>query len=136
MTTAGNSDKTSSQAGRHTPPRRNTGKQDEDAGGESGYSAEVARQVGEATVALGERLRDPGVAHNVEEIEKVLRGFSLTMEGMSNGLTGVTEWLRAAGHVGPLSGHSSVMSERLSHIGKELSRLADAVEKAQEQEAG
>lgn len=83
-------------------------------------------------MALGERLRDPSVPHSVEEIEKVMRGFSLTVEGMSTGLGGVTEWLRAAGHVGPLSGHASVMSERLAHIGKELTRLAEAIEQAQQ----
>ncbi|MEB3370897.1 hypothetical protein [Saccharopolyspora mangrovi] len=132
MTAAGHSDHSSSQAGKHGPPARRSGRRGEDGGGESGYSSEVARQVGEATVALGERLRDPGVAHSVEEIEKVMRGFSLTVEGMSGGLSGVTEWLRAAGHVGPLSGHASVMAERLSHIGKELSRLADAIEQAQQ----
>jgi hypothetical protein len=131
MTAAGHSDNTPPQAGRHTPPRRSGTRRSTDAS-ESGYSAEVAWQVGEAAVALGERLRDPAVAHTVEEIEKVMRGFSLTVEGMSVGLDGVTEWLRAAGHVGPLSGHASVMSERLSHIGKELGRLAEAIERAQQ----
>ncbi|MEV0697853.1 hypothetical protein AB0I53_08030 [Saccharopolyspora sp. NPDC050389] len=91
----------------------------------------MAWQVGEAAAALGDRLRDPAVPHSVEEIEQVMRGFSLTVEGMAVGCGGVTEWLRAAGHAGPLSGHASVMSERLSHIGKELTRLADAIEKAQ-----
>ncbi|MDA3630979.1 hypothetical protein [Saccharopolyspora oryzae] len=132
MTSAGHSESTPSQAGKHTPPRRSGTRRGEESG-EQGYSAEVAWQVGEATVALGERLRDPSVPHNVPEIEKVMRGFSLTVEGMSAGVGGVTEWLRAAGHVGPLSGHASVMAERLSHIGKELTRLAEAIEQAQQQ---
>lgn len=134
MTAAGHSESTPQQAGRHTPPRRSGTRRNEDSG-ESGYSSEVAGQVGEAVTALGERLRDPAVAHSVEEIEKVMRGFSTTVEGMANGVGGVTEWLRAAGHVGPLSGHASVMAERLSHIGKELARLAEAIERAQ-QKAG
>ncbi|GAA0530021.1 hypothetical protein GCM10011581_29470 [Saccharopolyspora subtropica] len=87
--------------------------------------------MGEATAALGDRLRDPAVPHSVEEIEKIMRGFALTVESMSRGMGGVTEWLRAAGHAGPLSGHASVMAERLSHIGKELGRLAAAIEQAQ-----
>ncbi|QIZ38265.1 hypothetical protein FDZ84_31625 [Saccharopolyspora sp. ASAGF58] len=130
MTAAGPSDNTPPQAGRHTPPRRSGTRRSADSG-ESGYSAEVSWQVGEAASALGDRLRDPAVAHTVEEIEQVMRGFSLTADGMSVGCAGVTEWLRAAGHAGPLSGHASVMAERLSHIGKELARLAEAIEKAQ-----
>ncbi len=130
MTAAGHSDNTPTQAGRHTPPRRSGTRRSADSG-ESGYSAEVAWQVGEATSALGDRLRDPAVPHTVEEIEKVVRGFSMTVEGMATGVGGVTEWLRAAGHAGPLSGYASVMTERLSHIGKELARLAEAIEQAQ-----
>ncbi|WP_188987917.1 hypothetical protein [Saccharopolyspora thermophila] len=130
MTAAGHSDNTPLQAGRHTPPRRAGARRGDDSS-ELGYSAEVAWQVGEATAALGDRLRDPAVPHSVEEIEKIMRGFALTVESMSRGMGGVTEWLRAAGHAGPLSGHASVMAERLSHIGKELGRLAAAIEQAQ-----
>ncbi|EQD85501.1 hypothetical protein N599_14465, partial [Saccharopolyspora erythraea D] len=73
---------------------------------------------------------DPAVAHSVAEIEEVARGFSAVADGMSQGMGGVTEWLRAAGHVGPVSGHASVMADRLSHVSKELTRLAEAIEQA------
>ncbi|MEY8038032.1 MULTISPECIES: hypothetical protein [Saccharopolyspora] len=92
----------------------------------------MAWQVGDATTALGARLSDPGVAHSVEEIEQVMRGFSAAVEGMSTGVTGVTEWLRAAGHAGALSGHASVVADRLAHASKELTRLAEVIDQAQQ----
>ncbi|MCX2732689.1 hypothetical protein OOZ19_20830 [Saccharopolyspora sp. NFXS83] len=95
------------------------------------YTAEVAAQIGEAAQVLGERLQDPAMPHSVEDLEHVTRGFATTVEGMSAGVAGITEWLRAAGHAGALSGHASVMSERLSHISRELARLADAVDAAE-----
>lgn len=131
MTATGHSDdKQPQQSGRHGPERR-SGAQQGSGSGQTGQSAEIAWQVSEASAALAERLRDPSVAHSVEEIEKVLRGFSATVEGMSDGVGGITEWLRAAGHAGQVTGHSSVMSERMSHVGKELQRLAEAVRQAQ-----
>lgn len=93
-------------------------------------SAAVAAQVGDATSQLGAHLADPAVAHTVEEIEQVARGFSEAVQGMAQGLGGVTEWLRATGYAGPLSGHSSVVADRLVHAGRELTRLAEAISEA------
>lgn len=100
-------------------------------GDDGRYTVEVAAQIGEAAQVLGERLQDPEMPHSVEDLEHVTRGFATTVEGMSAGVAGITEWLRAAGHAGTLSGHASVMSERLSHISRELARLADAVDAAE-----
>ncbi|GAA4832993.1 hypothetical protein [Saccharopolyspora rosea] len=130
MTVAGHSDKQSPQSGRHGPAGRSGARRSAESG--QGYSAEVAGQVGEASAALGQRLRDPAVAHDVAEIEQVLRGFSTAVEGMADGVGGVTEWLRAAGHAGPLSGHASVVADRLAHAGRELERLAEAIGQARE----
>jgi hypothetical protein len=82
---------------------------------------------------LGVRLRDPAIAHSVEEIGHVTRGFSVAVDGMAHGLGGITEWLRAAGHAGPLSGHASVVADRLAHAGRELTRLAEAISEAERQ---
>ena len=133
MTAAGHSDKQRAHNGRHTPPRRGGARRSAESGEvETGYSAEVAAQLGEAAAQLGARLGDPSVAHSVAEIEQVARGFSVVAGGMADGMGGITEWLRAAGHVGPLSGHASVMADRLAHVSKELIRLAEAIEQAQE----
>lgn len=99
---------------------------------ESGFSAEVASQVGDAVSQLGVRLCDPAVAHSVPELEQVARGFSLAVDGMAQGLTGITEWLRAAGHTGPVSAHSSVVADRLAHVSRELARLAEAIQEAEQ----
>lgn len=125
------------QSGRRTPPRRAEARRDVDAAEparEQGYSAEVARQVADATTALGQRLVDPSVAHSVEEMERVVRGFAEAVHGMADGVNGTTEWLRASGHTGELSGHASVVSERMVHIGLELDRLAEAVQRARTEE--
>lgn len=99
---------------------------------ESGFSAEVASQVGDALSQLGARLCDPAVAHSVPELEHVTRGFSVAVDGMAQGLGGITEWLRAAGHVGPVSAHASVVSDRLAHVGRELTMLAEAIREAEQ----
>lgn len=132
MTDVEGSAEQSSQQGRHTPPRRAGTRRSADSGqpSDQGYSADMAHQVGEAVAALAQRLVDPSVAHSVEEVEHVMRGFSTTVEGMADGIGGVTEWLRAAGHAGALSGHASVVSERMVHISRELERLADAARQA------
>ncbi len=95
-------------------------------------SAAVASQVGEATSQLGAHLADPAVAHTVEEIEQVARGFSEAVDGMAQGLGGITEWLRATGYSIPLSGHSSVVADRLVHAGRELTRLAEAIAQSEQ----
>lgn len=133
MTATGHSDdKQPPQSGRHGPERRSGARRGADSG-QTGQSAEISWQVSEASAALAERLRDPSVAHSVEEIEQVLRGFSATVGGMSDGVGGITEWLRAAGHTGQLTGYSSVVTERMSHLGKELQRLAEAIQGAQDE---
>ncbi|MFR9729860.1 hypothetical protein ACL03H_11580 [Saccharopolyspora sp. MS10] len=101
------------------------------AGDEGGYTAEVALQVGEAAQVLGERLRDPALPHGVEDLAGITRGFAATAEGMAAGVAGITEWLRAAGHAGTLSGHASVVADRLGHVGRELDMLAEAVRAAE-----
>ncbi|MCA1195665.1 MULTISPECIES: hypothetical protein [unclassified Saccharopolyspora] len=98
---------------------------------DGGYTAEVALQVGEAARVLGERLGDPAMPHSVADLELATRGFAATAEGMAAGVAGVTEWLRATGHAGALSGHASVVAERLVHVSRELTRLADAVDAAE-----
>ncbi|GAA2792882.1 hypothetical protein [Saccharopolyspora taberi] len=132
MTAAGHSDKQRAHNGRHTPPRRGARRSAESGEVETGYSAEIAAQLGEASAQLGARLVDPAVAHSVAEVEQVARGFSVVADGMAEGMGGVTEWLRAAGHAGPLSGHASVVADRLAHVSKELTRLAEAIEKARQ----
>ncbi len=97
-------------------------------------SAAVAAQVGEATAQLGAHLADPAVAHTVEEFEQVTRGFSEAVDGMARGLGGITEWLRATGYAVPLSGHSSVVADRLAHAGRELTLLAEAIARAEQDE--
>lgn len=104
------------------------GAQDADGGG---YSAQVAAQLGQVCGQLADRLKDPAVAHSIAEIQQVANGFSATVEGMADGLGGITEWLRASGHAGPLSGHSSVVQDRLTHASRELARLAEAIEQAE-----
>lgn len=94
-------------------------------------SAAIASQVGQATGQLGSHLADPAVAHTVEEIEQITRGFSEAADGMARGLGGITEWLRATGHPVPLSGHSSVVADRVLHAGRELTRLAEALARAE-----
>ncbi len=121
-----------SSSARRSVTRRSA---EEPAAEQKGYSAEVSQQVAEAVTTLAGRLADPSVAHSVEEIERVMRGFSTTVEGMAEGLDGLTEWLRAAGHAGALSGHASVVSERMVHLGRELTRLAEAVQQAQRGES-
>jgi hypothetical protein len=98
---------------------------------EAGFSAEVASQVGDALTQLGVRLCDPAVAHSVPELQHVTRGFSTAVDGMAHGLGGITEWLRAAGYSGPVSAHSSVVADRLAHVGRELAMLAEAIDEAQ-----
>lgn len=98
---------------------------------DSEYSVEVAAQVSEAMTQLGALLSDPGVAHTMQELEQVTNGFSATAEAMAQGLSGITEQLRAAGYAGPLSGHSSVVADRLVHASRELTRLAEAMSEAQ-----
>lgn len=127
MTTAG---RFGEQADTARPSRRAARRSAEST--ESGFSAEVATQVGDALSQLGARLCDPAVAHSVPELERVTRGFSVAVDGMAHGLGGITEWLRAAGHVGPVSAHASVVADRLAHVGRELAMLADAVQEAQE----
>lgn len=97
----------------------------------SGYSAQVAAQMGEVSEQLAARLKDPAVAHSIAEIQEIATGFSATLHGMADGLGGITEWLRASGHAGPLSGHASVVQDRLSHVGRELTRLAEAIDEAE-----
>lgn len=96
-----------------------------------GYSAQVAAQLGEVCEQLAHRLQDPAVAHSISEIQQVATGFSATVHGMADGLGGVTAWLRASGHAGPLSGHASVVQDRLTHVGRELARLAEAIDEAE-----
>ncbi|MEU6132700.1 hypothetical protein ABZ805_26280 [Saccharopolyspora sp. NPDC047091] len=98
---------------------------------DGGYTAEVALQVGEAAHVLGERLGDPAMSHSIADLEQSTRGFAATAEGMAAGVAGITEWLRAAGHAGALTGHASVVAERLVHVSRELTRLADAVDAAE-----
>lgn len=94
------------------------------------YSVEVATEVGEAMAQLAARLSDPAVAHTIGEIEQVTHGFAATADAISHGLGGITEQLRAAGHAGPLSGHASVVADRLVHASRELTRLAEALGQA------
>lgn len=113
------------QTARHGPARRAAGQPDAGSG-------EVASQLGDVAAQLATQIRDPGVAHSIEEIEEVTRGFSAAVEGMAAGLGGITEWLRASGHAGSLSGHSSVVQDRLAHASKELARFAEAVNEAEQ----
>lgn len=110
-------------------PRAGAGEPATDDG--TGYSAQVAAQLGEVCEQLAHRLKDPAVAHSVSEIQQVATGFSTTVHGMADGLGGITEWLRASGHAGPLSGHASVVQDRLTHVGRELARLAEAIDEAE-----
>lgn len=96
-------------------------------------SSEVASQVGEAAALLGARMGDPGVPHTIEEVAAVTEAFSTAVEGLSDGINGITEWLRAAGHAGPLSGQASAVADRLGHAGREVHRLAEAIEQADQQ---
>lgn len=128
MTTAG---RFGEHAGTTRPSRRASRRSAEAT--ESGFSAEVASQVGDAVSQLGERLCDPAVAHSVPELEHVTRGFSVAVDGMALGVGGITEWLRAAGHVGPVSAHASVVADRLAHVGRELAMLADAIQEAEQE---
>lgn len=117
-------------AAQSAPPRPSTA--DRSRGTDGGaYTAEVAEQVGQAALQLGARLRDPGVPHSVAEIEQVTRGFATTVDGMAEGLAGVNDWLRAAGHAGALTGHAGAVGDRLAHVGRELARLAEAVAAAE-----
>jgi hypothetical protein len=127
MTTAG---RFGEQAGGVRPSRRAARRSAESP--ESGFSAEVASQVGDAVAQLGARLCDPAVAHSVPELEHVTRGFSVAVDGMAQGLGGITEWLRAAGHAGPVSAHASVVADRLAHVGRELAMLAEAIREAEQ----
>lgn len=100
--------------------------------GETGSrTVELTGQVAEAGQWIGARLRDPAVPHTVDEFAQITRGFATTAEGMADGLGGITEWLRAAGHGGALSGHAGVVGERLAHLSRELTRLAEAVDAAE-----
>lgn len=94
-------------------------------------TAELAGQVAEAGRWIGDRLRDPAVPHTVDELAQITRGFNGTVDGLADGLDGITEWLRAAGHAGQLSGHAGAVGEHLAHLGRELARLAEAVEAAE-----
>lgn len=127
MTTAGRFEE---HTGSARPSRRAARRSAEPT--ESGFSAEVASQVGDAVSQLGERLCDPAVAHSVPELEHVTRGFAVAVDGMAQGMGGITEWLRAAGHAGPVSAHSSVVADRLAHVGRELARLAESIREAEQ----
>jgi hypothetical protein len=131
MTSRG-SDEQPTDMARHAPPRRAGARRSAESH-DAGFSADVASQVGEALAQLGARLSDPAVAHSVAEIEQVTRGFSTAVDGMAHGMGGITEWLRAAGHAGPVSGHASVVADRLVHVARELTRLAEAINQAEQQ---
>lgn len=75
------------------------------------------------------------MAHSIAEIQQIATGFSGTVDGMAEGIGGITEWLRASGHAGPLSGHASVVQDRLAHVARELARLAEAIDQAEHGEA-
>ncbi|KEI43887.1 hypothetical protein [Saccharopolyspora rectivirgula] len=92
---------------------------------------EVAEQIGQAAAELAQHLQDPAVLLSVPDTEQVLRSFSTAVQGMADGVTGITEWLRAAGHAGSLSGHSSAVADRLEHTARELAWLAETVQRAQ-----
>lgn len=106
-----------------------------DTGSESEYTVELSARVAEAMSQLAARLNDPGIVHSMSEIDEITQGFSTTTEAMSQGLVGITEQLRAAGYAGPLSGHASVVADRLAHAGRELTRLAETVQQAQSDES-
>lgn len=132
--TAGHSEGQPAKAGRHTPPRQSGPRRNSAFdGAEHGLSAQIAAEVGDAARQLGARLGDPAIAHSVEEIAEVTHGFSVAVEGMADGLGGITEWLRASGHAGPLSGHASVVADRLGHVADELARLTQAINQANRQ---
>ncbi len=118
-------DPTSSASGRSAARRGGTG--------EPVAAAEIAAELGEAAAALGKQLRDPALARTVEEFEEISRGFAATTEGMAEGISGMTEWLRAAGHAGTVTGNTSVVADRLSHIGNELNRLCEVLRQAEQQ---
>lgn len=91
---------------------------------------EIASEVGEAAAALGRRLRDPALGYDVDEIERVTQCLAATVAGVATGVEGITEWLRAAGYAGALSGHSSAVADRLAHAGDELALLTQAIGRA------
>lgn len=93
-------------------------------------SAEIAAEVGEATKQLAARLANPDIAHTVEDIEAITQGLATTVAGAADGVTAMTAWMRTAGHGGALSGHTSVVADRLAHAGDELARLTQAVGQA------
>jgi hypothetical protein len=128
MTTAGRFGEQTDSA----RPSRRAARRSAESSTDPGFSAEVASQVAEALSQLGVRLCDPSVAHSVPELENVTSGFSTAVEGMAQGMGGITEWLRAAGHVGPVSAHASVLSDRLAHVARELAMLAEAIQDAQQ----
>lgn len=126
MTPAGTSAGRGSEDYRSTSPRR-SGTRRSSGASDSDVTADIAAQIGEAAHQLGSRLADPSTPHTVDELEAVTQGFSHTVAGMAEGLAGITEWLRAAGYAGRLSGHCCVVGERLTHLSKELHRLSEAI---------
>lgn len=93
--------------------------------------AEVAEQVGEATKQLGEQLRDPGSAYTTEELERIIGGLAKTVTATAVGLDAITEWLRATGQTGALSGQVGAVAERLGYAGDEIALLIGVLHQAQ-----
>ncbi|APU14376.1 hypothetical protein UA75_11665 [Actinoalloteichus sp. GBA129-24] len=92
--------------------------------------ADVAQEVGEAARQLGDQLSDTNAMHSLADIERIVAGLAAAVTGAADGLDGITQWLRSTGYGGDLSGHASVVAERLAHAGGELGLLVDAVHKA------
>ncbi len=98
--------------------------------GEHTRSVDLATELGRASTRLATRLADPALVHTVDDLEAITDGFATTAAGLAEGVTAMAAWMRTAGHGGTLSGHTSVVADRLAHAGHELDRLRQAVAQA------
>ncbi|MBA8824678.1 hypothetical protein FHX42_002025 [Saccharopolyspora lacisalsi] len=126
---AGGFDRTS------VPPhhcRRESARRDAQPGtdGEHTVSVDLATELGRASTRLATRLADPALVHTIGDLEAITDGFATTVGGLAEGVTAMAAWMRTAGHGGTLSGHTSVVADRLAHAGDELDRLRQAVAQA------
>lgn len=71
-----------------------------------------------------------------DEVASVTDSFATAVAGLTEGLHGITRWLRTSGHAGVLSGHSSAVTDRLAHAGHEVQRLAEVLAQADRAVAG